>query len=59
MQRQAEKAMKVAVAIKRTFKIKKVLFPGLLTASDGPIYGVYKNSDGPGSMISFYLKKFS
>lgn len=57
MARQAEKAEKVARAIQRHPKIKKVIFPGLLKPSDGTPYRVYKKQcSGPGSMLSFYLK---
>ena len=57
MARQAEKAEKVARAIRNHPKISKVIFPGLLRASDGPAYRVYrKQCSGPGSMITFSLK---
>lgn len=57
MQRQAEKAMKVAKVISQHSKIKKVIYPGLLTPKDGEQYKIYKKQcSGPGSMITFYLK---
>lgn len=60
MNRQAQKAEKVAKAIKDHPKIKKVLYPGLLKPKDGKEYKVYKKQcSGPGSMISFYIKKDS
>lgn len=60
MERQAEKAMKVAKALSKHPKIKKVVYPGLLTSKDGDQYKIYKEQClGPGSMISFYLKKDS
>ncbi|MCK6595041.1 MAG: PLP-dependent aspartate aminotransferase family protein [Bacteriovoracaceae bacterium] len=60
MERQAEKAMKVAKAISKHPKIKKVIYPGLLTTKDGDQYKIYKKQCiGPGSMITFYLKNDS
>lgn len=60
MQRQSEKAVKVANAIKNHPKIAKVVFPGLLSTKDGDAYRIFKKQCyGPGSMISFYLKKNS
>lgn len=60
MQRQAEKALKVAKALKRHPLIAKVDFPGLLSSKDGEAYRIYKKQcKGPGSMISFTLKKNS
>ncbi|MBW8869463.1 MAG: PLP-dependent transferase [Acidobacteriales bacterium] len=57
MERQAEKATKVATALTQHPKVKRVLFPGLLSENDGPSYATYKKQcTGPGSMITFYLK---
>jgi methionine-gamma-lyase len=57
MQRQAEKAMKVAAAIASHPKVRQVIFPGLFTEGDGNQYQTYrKQCSGPGSMITFYLK---
>lgn len=60
MERQAEKAYKVAKALSKHPKIKKVIYPGLLSKKDGEQYRIYKEQcQGPGSMISFYLQKDS
>lgn len=57
MQRQAEKAMKVASALANHHKVARVIFPGLLTDNDGVQYDTYRRQcSGPGSMITFYLK---
>lgn len=57
MERQAQKAMKVALAIQDHPKVEKVLFPGLLTEADGETYQIFqKQCHGPGSMITVYLK---
>jgi methionine-gamma-lyase len=57
MQRQAEKAIKVAAAIASHPKVGRVMFPGLLTEQDGAQYQTYrKQCSGPGSMITFFLK---
>jgi methionine-gamma-lyase len=57
MKRQAEKAQKVAKALAKHPKVKKVIFPGLLTKAHGEAYRVYrKQCAGPGSVITFYLK---
>jgi methionine-gamma-lyase len=57
MERQAEKALKIATALQHHPKIERVHFPGLLTESDGPTYTTYtKQCSGPGSVMSFYLK---
>jgi len=57
MERQAEKATKVATALTQHPKVERVLFPGLLSENDGPSYATYKKQcTGPGSMITFYLK---
>ncbi len=60
MERQAEKAKKVAIALAKHPKIKKVIFPGLLTEKDGDQFKIYKEQCfGAGSMIAFYLKNNS
>jgi methionine-gamma-lyase len=57
MERQAEKAMKIATALQDHPKIERIHFPGLLTPSDGAAYTTYtKQCSGPGSVMSFYLK---
>jgi methionine-gamma-lyase len=57
MERQAEKAMKIATALQDHPKIGRIRFPGLLTPSDGAAYTTYmKQCSGPGSVLSFYLK---
>lgn len=57
MERQAEKAEKVASALVAHRKVARVVFPGLLGDSDGPAHATYrKQCSGPGSMITFYLK---
>jgi methionine-gamma-lyase len=57
MERQAEKAMKIATALQHHPKIERVRFPGLLTPSDGAAHATYtKQCSGPGSVMSFYLK---
>jgi methionine-gamma-lyase len=57
MERQAEKAMKIAAALQHHPKIERIRFPGLLTPSDGAAYATYtKQCSGPGSVMSFYLK---
>jgi methionine-gamma-lyase len=57
MERQAEKALKIATALQHHPKIERVRFPGLLTQSDGAAYTTYtKQCSGPGSVMSFYLK---
>ena len=57
MERQADKAIKVAKAIQKHPKIKKVFYPGLLKPADGEQYKTYrKQCSGPGSMITFLLK---
>ncbi len=58
MARQAEKAMKVATALSHHPKVAKVLFPGLLTKSDGSNWKTYhRQCTGTGAVMSFYLKK--
>jgi methionine-gamma-lyase len=57
MERQAEKAMKIASALQHHPKIDRVRFPGLLTPSDGVAYATYtKQCSGPGAVMSFDLK---
>jgi methionine-gamma-lyase len=57
MERQAEKALKIASALQPHPKIARVRFPGLLTPSDGAAYAAYtKQCSGPGSVMSFELK---
>jgi methionine-gamma-lyase len=57
MERQAEKAMRIATALQRHPKITRVCFPGLLTPDDGAAHETYaRQCSGPGSVLSFYLK---
>jgi methionine-gamma-lyase len=57
MERQAEKAMKIAAALQHHPKVARVRFPGLLTPGDGAAYATYtKQCSGPGSVMSFDLK---
>jgi methionine-gamma-lyase len=57
MERQAEKATKVASALANHPKVARVVFPGLFTERDGAQYQTYrKQCSGPGSMITFFLK---
>ncbi len=57
MERQAEKAQKIAEALQRHPAIARVYFPGLLTPADGSAYGVYRaQCSGPGAVMSFDLK---
>ncbi len=57
MERQAEKAMRIATALQQHPKIAQISFPGLLTPSDGVAYATYtKQCSGPGSVMSFHLK---
>jgi methionine-gamma-lyase len=57
MERQAEKASKVARALQGHPKIKQVAFPGLLDETDLPAYTTYKTQcSGPGSVIGFHLQ---
>ena len=57
MERQAEKALKIATALQRHPKIDRIRFPGLLTPGDGAAYATYtKQCSGPGSVLSFELK---
>jgi methionine-gamma-lyase len=57
MERQAEKAMKIATALQHHPKIDRIHFPGLLTPGDGAAYATYiKQCSGPGSVMSFALK---
>ena len=57
MERQAEKAMKIATALQQHPKVARICFPGLLTPGDGAAYATYtKQCSGPGSVISFHLK---
>lgn len=57
MERQAEKAQKVARKLAEHPKIKKVIYPGLLSEADGEQYRIYQTQcRGPGSMMSFILK---
>jgi methionine-gamma-lyase len=57
MERQAEKAEKIAAALRHHPKIDRIRFPGLLTASDGAAYATYtKQCSGPGSVMSFSLR---
>jgi methionine-gamma-lyase len=58
MERQAEKAMKIASELQRHPKIDRIHFPGLLTPSAGTAYATYmKQCSGPGSVMSFCLKE--
>lgn len=57
MERQAEKALRVASALASHPGVARVIFPGLLTDRDSIQLGVYrKQCLGPGSMITFLLK---
>jgi methionine-gamma-lyase len=57
MERQAEKALKIARALQHHPTIERIRFPGLLTPSDGAAYATYtKQCSGPGSVMSVYLK---
>ncbi|MDO8462809.1 MAG: PLP-dependent aspartate aminotransferase family protein [bacterium] len=57
MEAQAKHAMAVAHAIAEHPKVERVLFPGLLTPTNGVPYEVYKRQcSGPGSVMSFVLK---
>jgi methionine-gamma-lyase len=57
MERQAEKALKIAAALQRHRKVARVRFPGLLTPRDGAAYATYtKQCSGPGAVLSFELK---
>ena len=57
MERQAQKATKVAEVLKDHPKIEKLLFPGLLSEADGQAYEVFrKQCHRPGSMITLLLK---
>jgi methionine-gamma-lyase len=57
MERQAEKALKIAAALQQHPKVGRVHFPGLLTLGDGAAYAIYtKQCSGPGSVMSFELK---
>jgi methionine-gamma-lyase len=57
MERQAEKALKLARALQQHPKVARVRFPGLLTPGDGAAYATYtKQCSGPGSVMSFDLK---
>ncbi|OFZ31061.1 MAG: hypothetical protein A2622_00200 [Bdellovibrionales bacterium RIFCSPHIGHO2_01_FULL_40_29] len=58
MQRQAEKAAKVAAQISQHPKISDIFYPGLLTPKDANQYEIFKKQcHGAGSMITFNLKK--
>jgi methionine-gamma-lyase len=57
MERQAEKAQKVAAALARHRRVSRVLFPGLPDASRPGAVEVYgRQCTGPGSMITFHLR---
>lgn len=57
MERQAQKAMKIASALRWHPKIGKILYPGLLQPKDGVAHETYrKQCSGPGSILSFTLK---
>lgn len=57
MERQAEKATKVARALAEHPKIAHVRFPALLTPDDGAAYEVYRRqASGPGAVVTFVLK---
>ena len=57
MERQAQKATKVAEVLKDHLKIEKLLFSGLLSEADGQAYEVFrKQCHGPGSIITLLLK---
>ena len=58
MERQAEKAAKVAIQLSQHPKIEKVFYPGLLTPKDSQQYKIFQSQcKGPGSMVAFNLKK--
>jgi methionine-gamma-lyase len=60
MERQAEKALKIASALQRHPKVARVRFPGLLTPRDGAAYATYtKQCSGPGAVLSFELQEGS
>lgn len=57
MERQAEKALKVATALVSHQSVASVIFPGLLTEREEAQSAIYrKQCSGPGSMITFLLK---
>jgi methionine-gamma-lyase len=57
MERQAEKALKIARTFQHYPMIERIRFPGLLTASDGAAYATFtKQCAGPGSVTSVYRK---
>lgn len=56
MERQAQKATKVAEALAAHPRVEQVLYPGLLRRRDGASYRTYhKQCRGPGSVLSFRL----
>jgi methionine-gamma-lyase len=60
MERQAEKAQKVASWLTKHPQIDHVIYPGLLTQDDGEQFRIYREQcSGPGSLMSFVLKKNS
>ena len=57
MERQAEKAMKVASALAAHPGVARVIFPGLMTERESTQSEIYrKQCSGPGSMITFLLQ---
>jgi methionine-gamma-lyase len=60
MERQAEKALKIASALQQHPQVTRVRFPGLLTPRDGAAYATYtKQCSGPGAVLSFELQEGS
>ena len=56
MEKCAENAMQIAQFLQGHPNVTKVIYPGLLKEGD-PQYAIYKKqSSGPGSLISFYVK---
>jgi methionine-gamma-lyase len=56
MERQAQKATKVAEALARHPRVERVFYPGLLRRGDGAAYRTFKKQcTGPGSVLSFSL----
>lgn len=55
---QVASAQQIAIFLANHPAVEKVMYPGLLTAeSDGKLYDIFSRTcDGPGSMISIYLK---
>jgi methionine-gamma-lyase len=57
MQRQAEKATKIAAALRHHPKIERILFPGQHAEAGGAASATYaKQCSGPGAVLSFCLR---